>query len=195
MHSCISSFRPQSLGWHVLSTPLAVLRPGNRWEMVFYPFALNFHLCSFPEMSILTLQAPCARVCVYVKIHVCIRVHAQALEVPENCHTTGLKCKSLRIRSDIFTLLFSWTDDAISAPLAVWSRRRKPGYVVLHLPHPAPPVLPQRIHTDFQHFLMRASHVIWHEDTDSCDARVKAVTQIVHVVMEITPPHFCCQIL
>lgn len=83
------------------------------------PFCIKFLPLLISEMIILTLQEPCARVCVYVEIHVCIHVHAQALEVPDNCHTTGVKCKSLRIRSDIFTLLFSWTDDAISEPLAV----------------------------------------------------------------------------
>ena len=57
----------------------------------------------------------------------------------------------------------------------------------LRLPSTQPPLLPQKIHIDW--------NVFWCRETDTCAAWVRAAAQIVHVVMQIFPSQFCCQLL
>lgn len=100
-------------------------------------------------MKIRTLR----ELCVHVKIHTCgsfvIHVHAEPSELRADSHAKAEKCKSLRIGSNMFTLLFQlegWSIQKASGCV------QKQSYAVVLWPHPTPPQLSQKIHTNFTVF-------------------------------------------
>lgn len=132
---------------------MEVLKPGNRRRIVFWPPSIELHPILISEMIIQTLQELC--VCVKPDVYFYLfffHVHSESLELRDDCRAKAKKCKSLRIRSDGFTLLFQLEGWSYQRAVAVWNRRRRQAYVVVHLPYLQPPLLLQKTHINFTIF-------------------------------------------